>query len=151
MTGTEVLLHVRELPATPDVVFRCLTDPAHLAAFWGPEGSTTPLDGIVVELRVGGRFETEMVGSDGGRYRMRARYDEIDPPHRLRWTDVDTGMVTTTTLTASAGGTWMEIRQADAPPAVHTPGAIAGFRSSLDRFHAYLEHRPPAARETRRA
>jgi len=40
--------------ATPRVLFECLTEPEHLTCFWGPAGTRTPLDRIVVDLRPGG-------------------------------------------------------------------------------------------------
>jgi uncharacterized protein YndB with AHSA1/START domain len=39
--------------APRDLVWRRLTEPAELTQFWGPRGMTTPVDGIVVELRAG--------------------------------------------------------------------------------------------------
>ena len=43
--------------APRELVWRCLTEPVELAQFWGPRGTTTPIDGIIVELHAGGRFE----------------------------------------------------------------------------------------------
>jgi uncharacterized protein YndB with AHSA1/START domain len=57
------LLYSRVFRAPRPLVWRCLTEPAELAQFWGPRGMTTPMDGIVVGLRVGGRFETLMVAT----------------------------------------------------------------------------------------
>jgi uncharacterized protein YndB with AHSA1/START domain len=51
-------------PAPRDLVFECLTTPDHLTHFWGPTGTHTPVENIVVDLRPGGAFETTMV-SDG--------------------------------------------------------------------------------------
>lgn len=134
------LTFTRVLPAPRDLVFACLTDPEHLTAFWGPRGVTTPLNGIVVELRVGGRFETLMVNdADGSTYRMRAVFDEIAPPERLCWTDVDSGMVTITTCTALGNAhTELRIEQRRVPDAVRGPQAQAGFLTSLDRFEQHL-------------
>jgi uncharacterized protein YndB with AHSA1/START domain len=134
------LTFTRVLPAPRELVFECLTDPEHLTAFWGPRGVTAPLDGIVVELRVGGRFETLMVNdADGSTYRMRAIFDEITPPERLRWTEVDSGMVTITTCTDLGNDhTELRIEQRRVPDAVRRPQAQAGFLTSLDRFEHHL-------------
>ena len=56
--SADELVYRRVFRAPRELVWRCLTEPAELAQFWGPRGMTTPLDGIVVELRAGGRFET---------------------------------------------------------------------------------------------
>jgi uncharacterized protein YndB with AHSA1/START domain len=83
-----------------------MTTPEHLTHFWGPAGTTTPLDGIVVELRPGGAFETQMVAEQtGDDHVMRAVYEEIDPPRRLVWREVDSGVVTTVTFTDLGDGT----------------------------------------------
>ena len=53
---------VRRIYRAPrELVFACMTEPEHLTHFWGPTGTSTPLEGIVVELRPGGAFETTMV------------------------------------------------------------------------------------------
>jgi uncharacterized protein YndB with AHSA1/START domain len=77
--------------------------------------------------------------ADGSRYTMRAEYVEIVEPERIVWTEPATGMTTTSTF-SDLGGTRTEvqIRQANAPEAVRSPEARAGFSTSLDRFAAYL-------------
>lgn len=133
----------RRIHSVPrELVFDCMTMPEHLTRFWGPAGTTTPIDGIVVELRPGGRFETTMVSdADGSRYTMRAVYVEVSRPDRLVWTeaDVEGGMTTTVTFTAlDANRTEVITRQTNVPPPLRAPEAQAGFRTSLDRFDAYL-------------
>nr|BFE62379.1 hypothetical protein GCM10020063_069050 [Dactylosporangium thailandense] len=118
-----------------------MTRPEHLTHFWGPAGTTTPLDGIVVELRPGGRFETTMVGADGSAYTMRAVYAEIDRPHRLVWIEpeVEGGMRTEVTFVDLGDGrTEVTTRQTNVPEAYLSARARAGFATSLDRFDAYL-------------
>jgi uncharacterized protein YndB with AHSA1/START domain len=48
------LVYRRVFRAPRELVWRCLTEPAELAHFWGPSGMATPIDGIVVELHPGG-------------------------------------------------------------------------------------------------
>ncbi len=134
------LLYRRSVAGSIPFVFACMTEPAHLAAFWGPVGTTTPLAGIVVELRPGGRFETLIVNNtDGSSHHMRAVFDEVDSPHTLSWTEPDSGMSTTITL-AQTGMDRTEIRihQRHVPDAMRGPGAGTGFQSSLDRFERYV-------------
>ena len=117
-----------------------MTTPAHLVQFWGPTGTTTPIDGITVELRPGGRFETRMVNdADGSTYTMRAVYLEVRRPDRLVWTDADAGMTTTITFTAlDDRRTEVVTHLTNVPTPMLDPNAQAGFRTSLDRFVAYL-------------
>src|SRR5215218_9718641 len=87
--------YTRTYDAPPALVFECMTTPEHLTHFWGPTGISTPIDGIVVELKVGGRFETTMVDdATGARYPTVAVYVEIDPPHKLVFSEpgVEGGM-----------------------------------------------------------
>ena len=37
-----------------------MTEPEHLAHFWGPTGTHTPAAGITAHVRPGGAFETVM-------------------------------------------------------------------------------------------
>jgi uncharacterized protein YndB with AHSA1/START domain len=77
--------------------------------------------------------------ADGGQYPMRAVYVEVTEPERLVWTDVDTGVTTTSTfLDLGDARTEVHIRQTNVPDAFRSAEAQAGFLTSLDRFAAYL-------------
>ena len=139
MADDEVITR-RVLEAPRALVWRCLTEPAELAAFWGPRGMTTPLDSIVVELRPGGRFETLMVGEHGS-YRMVAEFTEVLVPERLAWRETESGMRTTGTLTDLGDGTTeLLITQRYVPEAMRAPEARAGFLTSLDKLEEHLVH-----------
>jgi uncharacterized protein YndB with AHSA1/START domain len=136
------LTFTRVFDAPRDLVFRCMLEPEHLTHFWGPAGTSTPLDGITVDPRLGGVFETVMVSDDGGSYTMRAVYAEIVPPERIVWTEPGTGVITTSTFTDLGGArTEVRIHQAKVPDYARSPEAQAGFLTSLDRFAAYLKTR----------
>lgn len=128
--------------ASRELLFDCMTQPEHLTCFWGPTGTTTPTDGIKVDLRPGGVFETVMVNdADGGRYTMRAIYVEIRRPERLVWTEpgVQGGMTTTITFVDLGDGrTEVITHQTNVPAWVRSPEAQRGFQTSLDRFDAYV-------------
>ena len=134
------LRFARVFDAPRELVFRCLTDPAHLTHFWGPIGVSAPLESIKVDARPGGVFETVMVNdSDGTTYPTRAVYVEVSEPERLVWTEGHSGMTVTATFT-DLGDDRTEIRilQTNVPEAFRSPQAQAGFLTSLDRFAAYL-------------
>ena len=136
--STDELIYRRVFRAPRELVWRCLTEPAELAQFWGPRGMTTPLDGIVVELHAGGRFETLMVG-DHGSHRTVATFTEVLPPERLAWVEPASGMHTTSTLTAlSDGSTEVVIHQRNVPEPMRSPEARAGFLTSLDELEEPL-------------
>jgi uncharacterized protein YndB with AHSA1/START domain len=142
MTGTGEFTYRRIHRASPELLFDCMTTPEHLARFWGPAGTTTPVGNIVVDLRPGGTFETTMVGdADGSTHTMRAVYVEIVRPDRLVWVepDVEGGMRTTIMFTDLGDGrTEVVTHQTNVPAAYSTPQARAGFATSLARFDAYL-------------
>ena len=72
--------------APRDLVFECMTTPEHLCQFWGPTGTTTPIDGDhprpaswrCVRDRDGQRR------GRGPRYTMRVIYDDVTPPRAAR-------------------------------------------------------------------
>lgn len=133
----------RRIHAAPrELLFDCMTQPEHLTHFWGPAGTTTPIGRITVDLRPGGVFETAMIDDGGGgEYIMRAVYLEVDRPGRLVWTepDVEGGMITTITFADLGDGrTEVITHQANLPAMFRSPEAQAGFKTSLDRFDAYV-------------
>jgi len=138
--SNDELVSRRVFPAPRELVWRCLTEPAELAHFWGPSGMATPIDGIVVELHPGGRFETLMLGEHGS-HRMVATFTEVVPPERLAWVESATGMHTTSTLNDRGdGSTEVVIHQQNVPETMRTPEARAGFVSSLDKLEEHLAH-----------
>jgi uncharacterized protein YndB with AHSA1/START domain len=133
----------RRIHAAPrELLFDCMTQPEHLAHFWGPAGTTTPIGKITIDLRPGGVFETVMISDDGGgEYTMRAVYVEVDRPGKLVWTEpgVEGGMTTTITFADLGDGrTEVITHQTNMPAMFRTPQAQEGFTTSLDRFAAYL-------------
>ena len=141
-TGQNELTYRRIHDAPRDLLFDCMTKPEHLTHFWGPDGTTTPLDGITVDLRPGGVFETVMVNdAEGSQYTMRAVYVEVHRPDKLVWTEPGTegGMTTTITFTELGDGrTEVVTHQVNVPAAVRSRDAQAGFLTSLDRFDVYV-------------
>jgi uncharacterized protein YndB with AHSA1/START domain len=142
MTETGELTIRRVHHGSPELLFDCMTTPEHLTHFWGPTGTTTPVDNITVDLRPGGRFETTMVSdADGSTYTMRAVYAEVRRPELLVWIepDVEGGMRTTVTFVdLQDGRTEVVTQQTNVPAAYRSAEAQAGFMTSLDRLDVYL-------------
>jgi uncharacterized protein YndB with AHSA1/START domain len=130
----------RVFAAPRELVFRCMIEPGHLTHFWGPAGTSAPVEHIRVDPRRGGRFETVMVNdSDGRQYATRATFVEVTEPERLVWTESGTGMTVIATFEDTGDGrTRVAILQTNVPAALRAPEAQAGFLTSLDRFAAYL-------------
>lgn len=140
-TRDDELIFRRVHRASPELLFDCMTQPAHLSHFWGPTGTTTPAKNITVDLRPGGAFETTMVNdTDGSEYTMRAVYEKVDRPSLLAWIEPDSGMATTITfIDLGNGSTEVVTHQRNVPALYRSPEAQAGFATSLDRCAAYVE------------
>jgi len=147
VTETGEMRFSRVHTASPERLFDCMTTPEHLTRFWGPDGTTTPLDGITVDLRPGGAFETIMVNdADGTAYTMRAVYAEVSRPDRLVWVEagVEGGMRTEITfIDLGDGRTEAVTHQTNVPQAYLSAEAQAGFRTSLDRLDVHLASLDP--------
>ncbi len=141
--ATAELVFTRVFEAPRELVFECMTQPEHLTHFWGPAGTSAPIEHITLDARPGGAFETVMISeADGSRYPTRAVFDEVVEPERLVWTETHSGMTVTVTFTDLGGSrTGVEIRQVRVPEAFRSPEAQAGFLTSLDRFARYLATR----------
>ena len=136
----QVLSFTREFDAPRQLVFSCMTEPEHLTHFWGPTGTSAPIDQITVDARPGGAFRTVMVNdADGSTYSTSAHYLEVDPPARLSWVEDHSGMtVTATFVDLGNNRTQVDIHQTNVPDQLLDPAARAGFLTSLDRFATHL-------------
>jgi uncharacterized protein YndB with AHSA1/START domain len=134
------LRFTRTFEAPRHLVFACMTDADHLTHFWGPAGVSAPRDRITLDARPGGLFETVMVNdADGSEDPTRAVFDEVRPPELLVWTESYSGMrVRSEFVALGPDRTEVRILQTYVPEAFSAPEAQAGFRSSLDRFAAYV-------------
>jgi uncharacterized protein YndB with AHSA1/START domain len=142
MTQLGEFTYRRVHSAPRELLFDCMTQPEHLAQFWGPAGTSTSVGGITVDLRPGGIFETIMVNdADGSQYTMHAVYLEVRRPEKLVWTEpeVEGGMTTTITFTELGdGATEVVTHQTNVPAAYASPQARSGFETSLGRFDTYV-------------
>jgi uncharacterized protein YndB with AHSA1/START domain len=132
----------RIFEARPEIVFECMTTPEHLTHFWGPTGMSTPLDGITVEPRPGGRFETVMVNDEtGDRFPVIGVFVEFEPPRMFSFTEagVEGGMKTSIVFKDLGDGrTETVTHQTNVPPMLMSPEAQAGLETSFVKFDAYL-------------
>ena len=71
----------RWLKSPRALVWRMLTEPVHVNAWWGPNGFKN-VD-VVQHLRVGGEWKFRMLGPDGAVYPNLCTYLEITKPARL--------------------------------------------------------------------
>jgi uncharacterized protein YndB with AHSA1/START domain len=73
------------IDATPERVFKAITTPEELLAWWGDDNAYR-CDKWNVDLRVGGRWHSEGKGTQGMEFTVDGTYLEIDPPNVLVYT-----------------------------------------------------------------
>jgi uncharacterized protein YndB with AHSA1/START domain len=88
MTTDRELTLTRDIPVSPDKLFRCWTDPALIVQwFTPPPWITTAAE---IDLRPGGASTVTMRGPDGTEVPNRGVYLEVVPNRRLVTTDAYT-------------------------------------------------------------
>ncbi|WP_306204990.1 SRPBCC family protein [Actinoplanes sp. RD1] len=133
---TDQLIATRRLDADIALVWRVLTTPEHLAAFWGGDHATVPAASVTLDLRVGGHFALNTVGLDGtpGR-RLTFRYEVVDEPRLLVLGEPESGIRTEIRLEPVPGGTTITIHQRHVPPELRTSRARRGLAGMLTKLH----------------
>jgi len=138
-------LHLqRQVPFTRELVWKAMTEPEHVNAWWGPDGFHN--EAVSMEFRVGGAWTFTMVGPDGTRYPNRVVFKEITPPTRLVFDHGDDQRIwfeATVTLEDTGGGTLITLRQRypsrqERDAVVAEYGALEGGRQHLAKLEAYL-------------
>jgi uncharacterized protein YndB with AHSA1/START domain len=145
--GKELVL-TRVFDAPRELVWKIWTDANHVAAWWGPNGFTTPR--CDWEARPGAYIYVEMKAPDGTIYPMTGKFDEVVAPERLVFTsavpDGKGGSLfevhNTVTLTEQGGKTTQTLRArvvSKRPGAdVYLAGMEQGWGQSLDRLAQYV-------------
>jgi uncharacterized protein YndB with AHSA1/START domain len=136
---------VRTFDAPLEQVWDAWVDPKQVAQWWGPEGFETPADSVVIELRVGGRYELLMVDTrSGAEFPVLQEILEISPPELLvlRHEPMpEHGMlepiVTRIELREQDGGTRVEATGGPYSPEMG-PNAELGWQQQLDKLERVL-------------
>jgi uncharacterized protein YndB with AHSA1/START domain len=103
---------VVEIAAPPEKVFRALTDPRQLAAWWGADLYRTY--DWQVDLRAGGQWSCQVDNPRTGPASVRGEYLEVEPPHTIvcTWSPSWENFATTTIryeLQATGKGTRLKV------------------------------------------
>jgi uncharacterized protein YndB with AHSA1/START domain len=139
----------RVFEASREAVFKAWTDPAHLAAWWGPRSFTNPV--CEVDLRVGGKLRIVMRAPDGAEHPMMGVFREITPPERLVFTNIATdpagtvlleGLTTVTLAEHGAGHTRLTVESRAVARVDYASrmleGMEVGWTQSIDRLGEFL-------------
>lgn len=145
------ILHLtRRFAAPPDVVFRAWTDPAEVAAWYGPEGWYAPVDKVRIDGQAGGRWEITMVRrEDGFVFPIGYEILELVEPSLvvLRHTEHDPGgpyaTLVRVELAPDGDGTLMTLT--DGPfPEEDRESTAGGYAYALEKLAARLGIARPA-------
>lgn len=88
MSTDRDLIITRDIPVTPDKLYRCWTEPALMKQWFAPKPWTTPH--VEVDLRVGGACLIVMRGPDGQEFPSPGVYLELLPNQKIVSTDAYT-------------------------------------------------------------
>jgi uncharacterized protein YndB with AHSA1/START domain len=140
---------IRVFDAPRELVWKALTDPAHVDNWWGPDGFTNITRKH--ESRAGGSWVFTMRGPDGTEYPNAITYRELKAPERLVFRhgsteeeNPDADFNTVITLEDVGGktrvtmiGTFKDKAARDL--VIREYGAVEGGRQHLDKLAAYVE------------
>lgn len=74
----------RVFDASRELIWDAFTDPTQLIRFFGPEGTSVPLESVTIDPQEGGTFALTMVMDDGSaEFGMNAVYKELVEPERM--------------------------------------------------------------------
>ncbi len=107
------LVVTRLFDGPPRLLFKAWTTPDLLKRWWAPQSTGATLTGCAVDARPGGSYRFEFAQPSGDTVAFFGRYLEVDPPHRLVWTneESDGGQISTLTFTAEGDRTRMVLHE----------------------------------------
>lgn len=108
------ILATVDIAVPPERVFRALTSADEVPLWWGDD-AVYRTKTWTSDLRVGGKWRAEGVGSDGKPFSVEGEFLELDPPHKIVQTwnpDWDRGETTTLTyrIAPVEGGSRLTVR-----------------------------------------
>lgn len=132
------------IDAPPVDIWRAYTTPEMFHQFFAPDGLHIPLESVVMELRVGGRFEFDMVFDSSGEVSPnRGLVQEMDPPSRMVFCEPDfmgAELRSIQEFVPDGSGTLITIYQDGLPDnVVNDPEVLAAFRSCFRKLGLLLD------------
>jgi uncharacterized protein YndB with AHSA1/START domain len=131
------------IDASPEVVWNAYSTPELFHQFFSPEGLHIPLESIVMEFHVGGRFEFDMVFDETGDVNPnKGIILELEAPHKMVFAEPDfmgAEIRSLQTFTPENGGTLITVVQEGLPEElIGNPEVLEAFRSSYRKLGRVL-------------
>jgi uncharacterized protein YndB with AHSA1/START domain len=128
---------------TPEELWNAYSTPELFHQFFSPEGLNIPLESVVIEFRVGGRFEFDMVFEDTGAVNAnKGIIMELEKPHKMVFTEpefMDGSFRSTQTFVPEGDGTLITVTQEGLPEElIENPEVLEAFRSSFRKLGRVL-------------
>ena len=142
---SEPLIVRHWVAATPERVWEAYFTPEQFHQFFAPEGLSIPLESVVLEQRVGGRFACTMVFDETGQENPNnGTLLEIDPPNRFvggeSVDNIEGSFRSTWTFDVEGDGTLMTVVQEGLPDGfAGNPQVYEAFRSSYRKLGRLLD------------
>ncbi|MET0325765.1 MAG: SRPBCC domain-containing protein, partial [Ilumatobacteraceae bacterium] len=141
---TQFVVTVDRLIAAPrEKVYRAWLDPAVLAQWMGPDGSSV-VD-ATVDQRVGGAHHVELLDPDGSYYSFESVIEELVPNERIVLTfkfghDAEETLLTLTFRDAEGGGTDLHLQheRITLQPPLDDQSVDTGWNQTLTKLQAYF-------------
>ena len=150
--GEDYFTIERTFEAPRMLVWKCYTEPRHLARFWGPRDAKTTAK---LDLRVGGVWRIDWTYDNGRSFGYSSVYLKLVAPERIHYRDAPndwTGgldglpppdLITTLTLTEANGQTTLLVRVQCTSVAARDENIARGFTGMVslgnDRLAEYLQ------------
>jgi uncharacterized protein YndB with AHSA1/START domain len=129
--------------ATPDVIWNAYSTPELFHQFFSPEGLSIPLESVVMEFHVGGRFEFDMVFEESGEVSPnKGIILELEAPHKMVFGEPEFmggELRSTQTFVPERDGTLIVVTQEGLPAElIDNPEVLEAFRSSFRKLGRVL-------------
>jgi len=109
------------MACSPQDVWEAYTSPEKFCQFFAPEGLSIPLESVVLEVRVGGRFECDMVFDETGVVNEnKGILTAVEEPNLLVGEERSIGFRSTQRFLSDSGGTLISIDQEGLPAELAT-------------------------------
>lgn len=141
-TADREFVHSRLIDAPRERVFRALSDPAHLARWWGPKGFTSTFHEF--DFRPGGAWRFVMHGPDGVDYPNESVFVEVVAPERIAFEHIS-GHHFRMTITFAAQGAktmvgWRQVFDTAAERERIAKVVVEANEQNLDRLAAEVRN-----------